>query len=283
MIAPQELRARVDAVFEAHEAGDLDGVLERTGALLDEVAGVPLDDPVVRESVFATWFERAVVLTELGRPLDARHAYVRAAEIPGDLADPDQRHEVAMARLNEGIVLADGGDHAAAVAVYERLCAQLGGANDPVTAELVLRARVNLAVALLALGRSEDAESTARAVADELDVAGDDRDDGPTAEQWAMAVRVRAAALGEVGRSEEAADVLATVEQREWQGPAERVQLLAARTDRARLLIELGRADEGRRTLEDLAEVWPDDGDPALEEVRGEVAALWARLGSSES
>jgi tetratricopeptide (TPR) repeat protein len=168
---PQVLRDRADEILERHESGDLDGALAAADALLLAAEDHDPSHPVVRESLFAARFERGLLLTELGDLAAAALAYGSAAATPADLDDPDQRHEVAMALLNRAICLDAAGDHDAALAVYDELIATFRDADDPVTADQVVRGRVNRAAALLAVGRTGEALTAADVLVTRLDPA----------------------------------------------------------------------------------------------------------------
>lgn len=201
MATLQDLRVAADRVIELHEAGDLDAAL----ALADQVAeaAVLRDDEVARESLFVARFERAVVLTEREELTEAAAAFGEAAETPTDPNDPDQRHEVAMALLHRGMCLDAVGDSEAAIAAYDQLIDRFRGADDLVTRDQVLRARVNRAASRLEAG---DAATVAEE-AEELRLGLD-----PTApldaEQWILASRIRAAALIELGQNDLARQLL---------------------------------------------------------------------------
>jgi tetratricopeptide (TPR) repeat protein len=262
VIDPRQLRGRADDVLELHEAGDLDAALDACEQLLADALAADPGDPVVRETVFAASFERALLLTELGLLADAAEAYAAAAAAPADLDDPDQRHEVAMALLNRGICLDTVGDHGAALAAYRELAARFGDADDPVTRDQVVRGRVNQASALLAV----DALDEALAVADEL-VGELDPTEALEAEQLAMTVRLRAAALRAMDRRDEAVASLAEVERCADEDPAARSQVAAAQRERAEVLAELGRSDEAIAILESAVDRFTDDPDPVVVEV----------------
>jgi tetratricopeptide (TPR) repeat protein len=259
---PQQLRARADAVLELHEIGDVEGALVACEALLEDALAADVGDAVVRETVFAARFERALLLTELGELPAAAQAYADAAATPADLDDPDQRHEVAMALLNRGICLDAVGDHREALGAYDELIGSFGHADDPVTRDQVIRARVNRASALLAV----DALHEALTVADGL-IAELDPSEALEAEQLAMTVRLRAAALRALDRRDEAAESLAEVDRCTDEDPAARSQVAAAQRERAEVLAELGRPDEAIAILEAAVARFTDDPDPVVVEV----------------
>jgi tetratricopeptide (TPR) repeat protein len=243
---PRDLRAAADRIHELHEAGDVDAAVAACDAL-ERAAGDDLSDRVVRESVFTARFQRGVLATEAGDLDAAAAAYRAAAALPFDLADPDQSHELAMALLNVGICEGSVGDDEAALATYDDLVARLDGASDhPVTAEQVVRARVNRTVTLLQLDRAADAVAAAEALAAELP-----DDDPAAAEQRGMALRVLAAALRELGRLEDATVALAETEPlAAVDAGGARAQAAAAQAERAELLVALGRPDEAITVLE---------------------------------
>jgi tetratricopeptide (TPR) repeat protein len=259
---PQQLRARADAVLELHEDGALDEALEACERLVHDALASDADDPVVRETLFAARFERALLLTELGVLADAAAAYAEAAATPADPDDPDQRHEVAMALLNRGICLDAVGDHRAALAAYGELVGTFGHADDPVTRDQVIRARVNRASALLAIDELHESLTVADGLIAELDPA-----EALEAEQLAMTVRLRAAALRALDRRDEAAASLADVERCTDEDPAARSQVAAAQRERAEVLAELGRSEEAIAILEAAVARFTDDPDPAVVEV----------------
>jgi tetratricopeptide (TPR) repeat protein len=259
---PQRLRARADAVLELHDASDLEGALEACDALLEDALAADPDDPVVRETLFAARFERALLLTELGELVEAADAYALAATSPADLADPDQRHEVAMALLNRGICLDAVGDHRGALGAYDELIGAFGDADDPVTKDQVVRARVNRASALLAADDLHEALTVADGLIAELDPS-----ESLEAEQLAMTVRLRAAVLRALDRRDEAADSLAEVDRCTDEDPAARSQVAAAQRERAEVLAELGRSEEAIDILEAAVARFTDDPDPVVVEV----------------
>lgn len=268
---PQTLRAAADDILELHELGRLDEALDACDALLART--VDLDDPVVRESAFTAWFERGALLAELGEFEAAADAHVAASdELPFDLADPDQAHELALLLLNAGTSADAAGDAASALATYDRLLDQLGGASDPVTAELVIRGRVNRTVTLLGTDRVDEALAGASALIADLDST-----DPFQAEQLGMAHRIRAAALRTGGRLDEA--VVALAEAETLAAVAEggaRSQAVAAQGERAELLVELGRADEAIAVLESTVARFADD--PAVAAVVSDLRQVEAEL-----
>jgi tetratricopeptide (TPR) repeat protein len=276
VIAPQELRGRTDAVLELHEDGLLVEALEACDAVVELGAGADPNDPVVRESLLTLRFERALLLTELGDLPAAADAYGEAAATPSDLDDPDQRHEVAMALLNRGICFEAIGEGEHALASYDQLVERFGGAADPVTRDQVLRGRVNRAAALLAADRWEEALHHAEELAAELDPV-----DVLEAEQLAMVVRVRGAALRALGRLEEAVRSLAAAERCTDEDAATRAQVAATHRERAELLAELGRADEAMELLAGAVERFADDPDPAVLEVVADLRGMDRQLRGS--
>jgi tetratricopeptide (TPR) repeat protein len=273
VVEPQQLRARADAVLELHDAGDLDDALATCEQLLEDAASGDPSDPVVRETLFAARFERALLLTELGELADAAGAYADAAGTPADLDDPDQRHEVAMALLNRGICLDAIGDHRGALEAYDELIGGFGDAGDPVTRDQVIRGRVNRASALLAVDDVHEALTVADVLLAELDPS-----EALEAEQLAMTVRLRAAALRALDRSDEAAASLADVERCTDEDPAARSQVAAAQRERAEVLAELGRSDEAIAILEAAVARFTDDPDPAVVEVLIDLLRVEADL-----
>lgn len=271
MMDPQALRSQADAILERHEQGDLAAALAACDRLLADAADADPADEVVRESVFTARFERAVLHTEQGDLAAAADAYAQAAATPSDLDDPDQRHELAMALLNQGICLDAMDAPEQALAVYERLVAQLGDADDPVTADQVLRARVNRGAALLELGRVHEALTAAEQLQRELDPA-----DALEAEQLVMVLRLRAAALVALERGEEAAGVLAEVERCSDEEPGARGQIAAALGERARLLMELGAEREAIGVLDRATERFAADPDPEVVAVAEELCLVEA-------
>ena len=239
MTDPQVLRSQADEILELHERGELEAALRACDALLATDALAETHDEVVRESLFAARFERGVLLTELGELAAAAAAYAEAADTPSDLDDPDQRHELAMALLNQGICLDALDRPEEALGVYDQLIDELGDAEDPVTADQVVRARVNRGAVMLTLGRTDDALSAADRLQSELDP-----DDVLEAEQLAMVIRLRASALVELDRRQEAAAALTDVERCNQEEPGARAQIAAALDERARLLADLGDRQE---------------------------------------
>lgn len=266
MTDPGRLREQADEVFELHDDGRLDEALAAAERLAEAASAADVTHPVVRESLFAARFERALLLTELGDLDAAAAAYADAATTPADLEDADQRHEIAMALLNRGICLDAVGDHAAAITVYDELLARFRDAPDPVTADQVVRGRVNRAAALLAEDRVGEALTAADVLVGQLDPA-----DALQAEQLAMTVRLRAAALRALDRDAEAADALAEVERCTDEDPAARSQVVAAHRERAQILIALGRQDEALATLDAVLVRFADEGDPGVSEVIAEI------------
>lgn len=267
---PQTLRAAADHLLELHDEGRLEEALDAC-LELERAAGDDLSDPVVRESVFTARFERGVLSAELGDLPAAAAGYLAAAALPFDDRDPDQSHEVAMALLNAGICWTALGDDAAALATYDELLSRVGGADGVVTADQVVRARVNRAAALLALGRAEAADAAAREVVHALDAT-----DPGGAEQRSLALRVRAAALRERGRLEDAVLALAEAEAAPPDEAGARVQVLAAQGERAELLRELGRETEAIDVLDDATARFADDAD--VHEVVTELVRVEAEL-----
>jgi tetratricopeptide (TPR) repeat protein len=261
-IDPLTLRRRADDLLALHEEGRIDDALAVAETLSADAERSDASDAIVRETLFTARFERALLLTELGELREAAAAYRYAAATPADDDDPDQRHEIAMALLNGAICLDTGGEHLAALAVYDELVERFGTADDPVTRDQVIRGRVNRAAALLAVGRPGEALEAAHAVADELDPA-----DALDAEQLAMAVRLRGAALRAMDRTEDAVTTLAEVERCTDEDPAARSQVAAAIRERAEALAELGRAEDARGLLGDAIARFADDPDPAVIEV----------------
>ena len=104
MALSQQLRARADDVLELHEAGDLEEALTAVESLISDAQQAGAADDVVRETLFMGWFERAVLLTEVGEVRAAITAYTEAEAVPADVSDPDQRHEIAMARDRKSVV-----------------------------------------------------------------------------------------------------------------------------------------------------------------------------------
>ncbi|MFO7777594.1 MAG: hypothetical protein R6V28_04500 [Nitriliruptoraceae bacterium] len=263
MVSPQEARQRTDAVMELHEAGELEEAVEEVESLLAVLQDEhDLDDPVLRESLFTSRFERAVLLTELGDLDAAAQAYAVAATTPADLDDPDQRHEIALALLNRGICLDTVGDHATAVTVYADLVARFHDADDPVTVDQVVRARVNQAAALLALERGEEALASAAQISAELDPT-----DVVTAEQHVMALRLQAAALQAAGDLDAAVEVLRQRGEVTLEDPPARAQVAAAAQEHAQLLVELDRVAEALVVLDAALEDAELEIDPEVTDV----------------
>lgn len=273
MTVSQQLRARADEVLERHEAGELESALAAAESLAADAEAASTDDAVVRETLFTARFERAVLLTELGDALAAISAYADAESVPADLLDPDQRHEIAMARLNRGILCDSIGEHDAAIQAYEDLVVEFQDADDPVTADQVVRARVNLAGAFLAAGREPAALSTAEWLVEHLD-----GNEPGQAEQLAMAVRIRAAALRALGRVQDASVAL-TVERDLVDDTAVRVQMLAAQLEHARALLELGRSQEAASLTKSVADEVGDSPAPEFFDVEPWLGELCATLG----
>lgn len=262
-MSPQEARQRTDAVMELHEAGELEEAVEEVESLLAVLQDEhDLDDPVLRESLFTSRFERAVLLTELGDLDAAAQAYAVAATTPADLDDPDQRHEIALALLNRGICLDTVGDHATAVTVYADLVARFHDADDPVTVDQVVRARVNQAAALLALERGEEALASAAQISAELDPT-----DVVTAEQHVMALRLQAAALQAAGDLDAAVEVLRQRGEVTLEDPPARAQVAAAAQEHAQLLVELDRVAEALVVLDAALEDAELEIDPEVTDV----------------
>jgi tetratricopeptide (TPR) repeat protein len=270
---PQQLRARADAVLELHDRGDLDAALAACDGLLVDVLAADPHDPVVRETLFAARFERALLLSELGDLEVAADAYADAAATPADLDDPDQRHEVAMAQLNRGICLDAVGDHDGALGAYDELVDRFGHADDPVTRDQVVRARVNRISSLLAVDEVHDALTGADRLTAELDPT-----EALEAEQLAMAVRLRAAALRALDRRDEAADALVEVDRCTDEDPAARAQVAAAHRERAEVLAELGRPDEAVAVLGAAVARFADDPHPVVVEVLVDLLRAEAEL-----
>ena len=262
----RSLRQRADRILEQHEVGDLDAALAECEALGQAADAADPDDPVVRETRFFARFERALLLTELGDLDRAAAAYGDAAATPADLDDPDQRHEVAMALLNQGVCLDTLGDHRGALTAYDQLVVRFGAAVDPVTHDQVVRGRVNRAAALLALDQLHEALTVVESLRAELDPTG-----ALEAEQLAMAMRIRAAALRGLDRAAEAADALAEVERYVTDDPAARTQLASSQRERAEVLAELDRADEAVEVLDATVHQLDGDPDPEVVEARREL------------
>jgi tetratricopeptide (TPR) repeat protein len=276
----RQLRADADRLLELHEQGDPQA-LDACAALLAAASAADPTDPVVRETLFLARFERALLLTELGELEAAADAYAAAADSPADLDDPDQRHEVAMALLNQGICLDALGEHRRAVSAYDDLVVRFGRAPDPVTHDQVVRGRVNRAAALLALDELHEALTVAESLVDDLDSS-----EALEAEQLAMTMRIRAAALRALDRAAEAADALAAVERCAGADPATRTQFASAQRERAELLAELGRGGEAVAILEAAVERLAGDPDPDVLEARSELidveVTLLEQLGDAD-
>jgi tetratricopeptide (TPR) repeat protein len=270
---PQELRARADVILELHEDDRLEAALEACDELVRLARDADPTDPVVRESLFTAWFERGLLLSELGDLRAAAEAYGEAAATPADVDDPDQRHEVAMALLNRAICLDASGEGELALATYDQLIERFGDADDPVTRDQVIRGRVNRAAALLAADRSEQALAGADALIGELDAL-----DVLEAEQLAMAVRLRAAALRAMDRVDEAEASLTDVERCTDEDPAIRSQIAAAHRERAELLAELGRVEEAVDLLGATVGRFRGDPDPVVGEVVADLIEVEERL-----
>ena len=246
-----ELRSAADRLIELHEAGDLDAVLD----LADEVTALAgrgdVSDEVVRESLFIARFQRAMVLTEREDLQAAAQAYAEAASVPTDAHDPDQRHEVAMALLHQGMCLDALDDPQQAQTIYDQIVDRFGAADDPVTRDQVVRARVNGAASRLAAGDAAASLEETQRLIELLD---------PTtpldAEQWVMARRIAAAALQEQGRLQDAVTILAGVGVIDLDDPGVREQQAQAHLDRAQVLTDLdepGAAEDARQAAEAIA------------------------------
>lgn len=192
MRAPQDLRAAVDRGFELHHTGALDEALELYGELL--AATSPAEDPVTVESLFAAAFDRAVILAERGELEPAAAGFADAAGRP-DPGDRDQRHEVAMARLNQGIALTMAGRTSEAADVYAGIVDAFAAADDAPTREQVARAWVNLGVAHLELDDPQAAAATAEELLEHLE----DADDVWVDEQREQAHELLVAARSQLG------------------------------------------------------------------------------------
>jgi tetratricopeptide (TPR) repeat protein len=167
-----------------------------------------------------------------------------------------------MALLNRGVCLDAVGDHQGAIGAYDELVGSFGDADDPVTRDQVIRARVNRASALLAVDELHEALTVADGLIAELDPS-----EALEAEQLAMTVRLRAAALRALDRRDEAAASLADIDRCADEDPAARSQVAAAQRERAEMLAELGRSDEAIAILEAAVERFTDDPDPVVVEV----------------
>lgn len=270
---PQQVRARADAVMELHESGQLEEALAEVEALLADLDGVGLDDPVLRESLFTARFEHGVLLTELGDLEAAQAAYGLAARTPADLDDPDQRHEVALAALNQGICLDALGEHGAAVRIYAELADRFRDADDPVTADQIARARVNRAAALLADDQLLEAAASAGEVRAMLDPG-----DVLSSEQHVMAARVEATALRALGRADDALAVLGTLDGVTREDDATRLQLAAAAEEATELLLEEDRVDEALAVLDAALRGHAEEPDVEVAALLGQLAATRERL-----
>lgn len=200
------LREAADRIIALHEEGEVEAALE----LADEVvmaASVAQerrsDDPIVRESLFVARFERALLLAQSERYVEAAGAFAQAADTPIDPEDPDQRHEVAMALLHQGMCHDQAGQVNEAIEAYEAVIDRFALAGDAVTRDQVARARANRAAALLTRGDLEAAAQAAHELRQHLDPSA--RLD---AEQWVLAARIEAAALSRAGAVEQARDCL---------------------------------------------------------------------------
>ena len=273
-MSPDQARRRADAVMELHESGELEEALSEVEELLAALDGtVDLSDPVLRESLYTARFERAVLLTEIGDLDAAAAAYALAARTPADLDDPDQRHEIALALLNQGICLDAVEDHAAAEAVYAEVVTRFEHAEDPVTADQVARARVNRAATVLARGRAEEAAALAAATATDLDPL-----DVRSSEQHVMALRLRAAALAELDRLDEAVAVLDLRHTATAEDPSTRAQIAAAAGDHAALLSALGQHDQALTILTEVLEHADTELDLEVLDVLDELRMTRERL-----
>jgi tetratricopeptide (TPR) repeat protein len=246
-----ELRSAADRLIDLHDAGDLDAVLE----LADEVTAVAADgdlsDEVVRESLFVARFQRAMVLTEREDLRAAEQAYADAASIPTDTDDPDQRHEVAMALLHQGMCLDALDEPERAVSIYGQIVERFGVADDPVTRDQVVRARVNRAASHLHVGDAGSSLQECQELIDHLD---------PTmpldAEQWLMARRVAAAALQALDRPQDAVAMLEGAGIVDLDDDTVRGQQAQAHLDRAEVLADLdqpGAAADARQAADAIA------------------------------
>ncbi len=269
---PAALRARADEVLELHDAGHLDQALQAAEQLEADAAAGDLSDEIVRESLFAARFQRAMVLIDFGELDRAAEAYGRAAAVPADPEDPDQLHEIAMALLNRGVCLDAIGDPQAALATYDELIERFGGADDPVTADQVVRARTNRAATLRVLSRPEDAIAAVRDLAAQLD------DAAPLdVEQLVVGRRIHAASAKDLGRLEEALTAVEGLPGGGFDDPGVAFQRAAADHDRAELLLDLDRPDEARRVLDELSTSL-DRADPEEADLAAEVEATRRRL-----
>lgn len=226
----QQLRVTADRLIELHENGDLDGALSLADQLADAARALGEHDEVARESLFVARYQKAIVLTEREELEAAAEAYREAADTPTDPDDPDQRHEVAMALLHRGMCLEAVGQISVAREAYEEVVHRYGQADDPVTRDQVVRARVNRAANLLHAGAVEPALAAADELRGELDPSAP-----LDAEQWLLVSRIRAAALGELGRTAEARAVLTDAVTLESDDPAVLDQRAQASEDLAAL------------------------------------------------
>lgn len=262
MTNPQSLRHAMDTVLELHEMGELEQALARCEDVVERTAAVgSLDDPVVRESAFTARLERAQLLAELGDFEAAAEAYGQAATVAADVDDPDQRHEIAMAMLNRGICLTTLGANEQALAAYDELIVRFGTADDPVTRDQVIRGRVNRAAALLSIDRPHEAATAAGALLHELSPQ-----DALDAEQFVLAVRIRAAAAHELDGPRAALGALTRLAQVLDEDPAVRVQLAMAQLEHAEHLLALGEQAKAAALLDALCDRYASDPDPAVAE-----------------
>ena len=207
----EDLRGAADRIIALHEDGEFEAALE----LADEVVTVAAaaherrrDDPIARESLFVARFERALLLAQSGRYVEAAGAFAEAADTPIDPEDPDQRHEVAMALLHQGMCHDQAGQIDEAIGAYETVIEGFALAGDAVTRDQVVRARANRAAALLMRGDLEAATAAAHELRQDLDPAAP-----LDAEQWVLAARIEAAALSRAGDVEQARDRLQATRQ----------------------------------------------------------------------
>jgi len=226
----QDLRSSADRLIELHEEGDLDAVLRLADELAEAAQAHLGEDEIARESLFVARFQRAIALTEREELEAAAEAYGEAATTPIDPDDPDQRHEIAMALLHRAMCFDALGETARARDTYDEVVARFGDADDPVTRDQVVRARVNQAAGQLADGEVEAALFAADSLRATLD---------PSAplggEQWLLASRIRAAALRELGRTDEAVATLQQAVALEGDDPAVVDQREQAAADLAEL------------------------------------------------
>jgi len=247
-----ELRSAADRLIELHEAGELDAVLELAEEVTALADGGDVSDEIVRESLFIARFQRAMVLTEREDLRAAAQAYADAASVPTDPDDPDQRHEVAMALLHQGMCLDALGEPREALTVYDRIVQRFGVAEDPVTRDQVVRARVNRAASSLDVGDAASSLQEAQELIDLLDPAMP-----LDAEQWVMARRIAAAALQEQARPQDAVVLLEGIGVIDLDDPTVREQQAQAHLDRAQVLVDLGEtgaAEDARRAADAIAE-----------------------------